>query len=115
MENELSAPLHIKYFAMLDFERQGDGVGGGERNDCQDEHLEVDSSLKIAVACFVAARSLNGADAQEPQLPPVTVDRSAPTASCGQTDTGAAPRPRRAPPARPGTGKASADRTETGR
>jgi catecholate siderophore receptor len=39
-----------------------------------DERLEVDSSLKVTVACLVAASSLSGAEAQEPQLPPVTVD-----------------------------------------
>jgi catecholate siderophore receptor len=39
-----------------------------------DERLEIDSSLKVTVACLVAASSLSGAEAQEPQLPPVTVD-----------------------------------------
>lgn len=39
-----------------------------------DEHLEMDSSLQVTAACLVTGAPLSGAEMQEPQLPPITVD-----------------------------------------
>src|SRR5262245_33897073 len=39
-----------------------------------DENPDFDNSLKFTVACFVAAGSITGAEAQESPLPPVTID-----------------------------------------
>src|SRR5215470_9796680 len=38
------------------------------------DNTETDASLKITVACLVAAGSITGAEAQEAPLPPVTID-----------------------------------------
>jgi catecholate siderophore receptor len=39
-----------------------------------DQNLEIDSSLKITVACLMAAGSISSAEAQDAPLPPVTID-----------------------------------------
>jgi catecholate siderophore receptor len=38
------------------------------------DSTEIDASLKITMACLVAAGSITGAEAQESPLPPVTID-----------------------------------------
>jgi catecholate siderophore receptor len=39
-----------------------------------DDNTEIDASLKMTVACLVAAGSITGAEAQQAPLPPVTID-----------------------------------------
>jgi catecholate siderophore receptor len=38
------------------------------------DNTQIDTSLKVTVACLVAAGSITGAEAQESPLPPVTID-----------------------------------------
>jgi len=38
------------------------------------DNTEIDTSLKVTVACLVAAGSITGAEAQQSPLPPVTID-----------------------------------------
>jgi catecholate siderophore receptor len=38
------------------------------------DNTEIDASLKVTVACLVAAGSITGAEAQQSPLPPVTID-----------------------------------------